>query len=258
MAGDKYKKVVAGAQFEVGAPLWNSITEAAKANEERGRAGGGQLPRRIPADQVYVQNNTGAKVSMYHVLGIDSGLAIAASGATGARQSNIVLKGIVPTSGSIGKFVITAQVIPAGSIGLAWVSGVCAVQVNVLSESTGTDNNYADVKSGETKQLEINTSGAAQILTRNSGTGTVWAVVRLGGTAAASGGTTGPTGPQGFGGPTGQSVTGPTGAVGPASTATGPTGPSGLPLVDPSGVDLYKGFYVVSGNVWAVDYLRAH
>jgi len=198
--GDKWKKVSAGSPVSISAPTWNGILDAGKAHEEsrRQNMAGGQATIVPQSGQVLVQNDTGAAVSMYHVLGIDTGLAITASGATGERQSNIILKGIVPTAGSVGKFVITSSPIAAGAIGLAWVAGVCAVQVNVISEATGTDNNYADVLATDTKQLEINTKGAAQILTRNSGTGTVWAVVRIGGTAGASGNVPAASGPDQF------------------------------------------------------------
>ncbi len=66
--------------------------------------------------------------------------------------------------------------IPAAAIGLAHLGGVCQVQVAVTDAGHG----WAEVKDSDSTVLGSAASGSARILSRESGTGTKWAVVRLG------------------------------------------------------------------------------
>ena len=85
----------------------------------------------------------------------------------------------------IGNFVILLEP-AAGEIGRACISGVCPVRVDVNDE----DDQFADVKDGEATMLESAPTGSARIIWKESGTGTKWAVVRLGGGAGLPPGTT--------------------------------------------------------------------
>jgi hypothetical protein len=92
-------------------------------------------------------------------------------------KSRVCVEGNTPaTPGHYGKFVILAQPLQSGSIGWAWASGVCVVQVDFDYE----DQPYADIKDGDAGLLEAGEGGAAQVLWKVTGTGTQWAIVRLG------------------------------------------------------------------------------
>jgi hypothetical protein len=82
-----------------------------------------------------------------------------------------------------GRFVVLAEPLAVGAIGRAYIAGVCPVQVNVTDEAHG----YASIADGDTTQLASATSGPAQILWKAAGTGSRWAVVRLGNTQATAG-----------------------------------------------------------------------
>ncbi len=76
----------------------------------------------------------------------------------------------------VGRFVILAEPLADGEIGRAFAHGVCPVKINVEDES----HTFADIEDAQTHYLKSGTSGAAQILWAESGTGEVWAIVRLG------------------------------------------------------------------------------
>jgi hypothetical protein len=63
-----------------------------------------------------------------------------------------------------------------GKFGMAALTGVFAAKLNVQAES----DEYADVEDGVMSRLKTGTSGAAQVLWKESGTGEKWGVVRLG------------------------------------------------------------------------------
>jgi len=75
-----------------------------------------------------------------------------------------------------GRFAVLLEPIPAGSLGLATVAGLCHVQVDVSDEGQV----WADVKDADAASLESGETGTARILWKESGTGVVWAVVLLG------------------------------------------------------------------------------
>jgi hypothetical protein len=74
-----------------------------------------------------------------------------------------------------GRFVILAEPLAAGEIGRAWASGVCQAWIDVTDEG----HRFADIDDGSSVLVSRGT-GAASILWKESGTGTKWAIVRLG------------------------------------------------------------------------------
>ena len=74
-----------------------------------------------------------------------------------------------------GKFAILWEPLKVGTLGLAWIFGVCQAQINVTNASHG----YADIANTDATKLTSNVAGGAQILWKESGTGTVWAVIRF-------------------------------------------------------------------------------
>lgn len=185
---------------------------------------------------ILVKNATTGPVSRWGVLSV-AGLVFTPSGATGSATQQFqdvpVLSGGLPTGGTA--FVVAVEPIKAGSIGRAAVAGVVQCKITVVSSS----DTFATAKDGDLSQLTSASSGEAQILWKESGTGAgKWALVRFGGAAGASirlgkvsgtwskGATASVTQWRGDGS---AAVSGPSGpatftAVNRAQTVTGPSG----------------------------------
>jgi hypothetical protein len=189
-----------------------------------------------PYTPILAKNNTTGTVNRWGVLSV-AGVVFTPSGATGNAtqqfQDQPVLSGGLPTGGS--SFVVAVEPIAAGKIGRVAVAGVVQAKINVVAES----DTFATAKDGDLTQLTSASSGEAQILWKESGTGaSKWAIVRFGGAGGASirlgkvtgtwskGSTASVTQWKGDGS---QAVTGASGpakfiAINRAQTVTGPTG----------------------------------
>jgi len=166
--------VKGGDRLEIRAPVWNKMLDAARGHQARQHSTGstpGQDFRGVP---VLIKNNSGYDRSQYDILGI-SGVVFAATD-DGFKQ-RIVLTGVTPAADSHeGKFAVLAEPIGDGDIGPAIVDGMTICQVDI----TDTTHEYADIADGDAAQLTSAKSGPVQILWIESGTGTKWAVVRIG------------------------------------------------------------------------------
>jgi hypothetical protein len=137
-----------------------------------------------PYTPILAKNNTTGSVRRWGVLSV-AGVVFTPSGATGNAtqqfQDQPVLSGGLPTGGS--SFVVAVEPIAAGKIGRVAVAGVVQAKINVVSES----DTFATAKDGDLTQLSSASSGEAQILWKESGTGaSKWAIVRFGGAGGAS------------------------------------------------------------------------
>ena len=135
---------------------------------------------------ILAKNNTTGAVRRWGVLSV-AGVVFTPSGATGSAtqqfQDQPVLSGGLPTGGS--SFVVAVEPIAAGKIGRVAVAGVVQAKINVVAES----DTFATAKDGDLTQLTSAASGEAQILWKESGTGSgKWAIVRFGGSGGAAGG----------------------------------------------------------------------
>ena len=166
--------VKAGDRLEIRAPVWNKMLDAARDRQAQqhstGRTPGPDF-RGVP---ILIKNNSGADRSQYEILGV-SGVVFAATD-DGFKQ-RIVLTGVTPATGSHeGKFAVLAEPIGDGDIGPAIVDGTTICQINI----TDADHEYADIADGDAAKLVSAKSGPVQIIWIESGTGTKWAVVRIG------------------------------------------------------------------------------
>lgn len=75
-----------------------------------------------------------------------------------------------------GKFCVMLQDCASGEYGKAIISGVIQCQINVVDD----DHFRADIADGVTASLKSAGIGAAKILWKDGGTGTVWAIVQIG------------------------------------------------------------------------------
>lgn len=159
------------------AACWNRVVSAVASLESMRRSGGRSAAGVQFADPciVRVKNSSGADRGRFEVLGVD-GVVFTPTDNLAQFQNAIYLDGKKPTASHLGKFVLLCQPLPSGAIGWAWVAGACVVKVDF-----GYDGQpYADVKDGDTGLLLGGEGGAAQVLWKEEGTGTKWAVVRLG------------------------------------------------------------------------------
>lgn len=175
---EDFRHVTAGQPIIISAPTWNAHQDAAKAFRQ-GRLGNvGQ--RAAQGNQwgnlVEVRNDTGSDVDRFGVLGIDD-VAIDPSTNLDEFQARIYLIGVTPSlSSHKGKFVVCRDAIPDGETGKAWISGVCPAYVNI----NDADDTSCDVKDGDATQLDSSPgTGSAQILWKESGTGSKWAIIRF-------------------------------------------------------------------------------
>ena len=176
-----HQKVIAGDPLNIPARTYNAFVELANRAE-------GTLPifgstaGQGPAAAVSVQNNSGADVARFGVLGVDSPI-FSPTASLVAFQEGIAINGVTPSSAShLGKFVVLLEPLANGKVGSACAAGLVPVQVNVANATDG----FADVTGGDTSKLTSGTSGAAQILWKAGGTGTQWAIVRLANPAPAA------------------------------------------------------------------------
>ncbi len=82
---------------------------------------------------------------------------------------------VMPTSDHLGKFVVLNEPLTSGGIGRAYIDGACPASVDIVNES----DRFADVVPDSTT-LRSGPTGAAEILWAEEGTGTKWAIIRLG------------------------------------------------------------------------------
>ena len=124
---------------------------------------------------ILVQNDSDADQERMAVLGIDDWL-FDPSQEEAKYKSRASASCVVPEADTHdGKFVILAEPIADGKVGRAYASGICPVKIDVQS----ADDEYADIADAETGHLESGSSGSAQILKKESGTGEKWALVRV-------------------------------------------------------------------------------
>jgi hypothetical protein len=171
-------KVHSGEPLRIPATAYNAFVEAALDFRSRQHNVAAPPGGWTASERVKIKNNSGTDVARFQILGID-GVVFDPQDALQAFQHEVVLSGITPNlwNHREGRFVICATPIPNGTIGTAWCSGTCPVQINVTNEY----HSYADVIHEEMAYLASAESGPCCILWKEAGTGVKWAVVRFGG-----------------------------------------------------------------------------
>lgn len=175
---DRLRKVKPGDPLVIPAETFNAFIDAARfcqdhrLNQARAGLAGSQ-----DSNLVIVKNASGQDRARFEILGIDSPV-ISPTDNLDQFLDQPALIGVSPTvADHSGKFVILAEPIHSGSLGWAWLSGVCPVRIQVTNQY----HSHADIASGTpTAYLASRAHGAAQILWKEPGTGVKWAIVRLG------------------------------------------------------------------------------
>jgi hypothetical protein len=122
-----------------------------------------------------VKNASGADQNRYAVLGV-SGPIYTPTDNLDSFKNKLAFIGALPTTASYtGKFVVLLEPAVNGAIVRAVIAGVVPVQVDFGDAS----HTFADVKNSSSASLKSGPSGSAQVLWKQSGTGVIWALVRL-------------------------------------------------------------------------------
>ena len=179
MAGDVMKKVQTGDPLKIPAETFNTFIDTARgfrASQQNVRR---QLqPAFRDTDIVLVRNDSGDDRQRFDVLGID-GVIFTPTDNLPGFQNRPALTGQLPDKDDhVGKFVILLEPVANGKIARAAVGGLCVARVEVADGEEWYG--YADIKDIDAEKLAGAPHGAAQVLWKETGTGTKWAVVRLG------------------------------------------------------------------------------
>jgi hypothetical protein len=177
MSGNPFKKLAKGDELSISATAFNALMDVAQ-REYGGAGSAGAGGAQVAGDHVVcrVLNNSGAAVDRFAVLGVDDA-AITYADNPNAFKSVPIISGVTPTVPDfVGYFIITLEPIRDGKIGRCLLAGLVPVQIAVANAG----DEWADVKDDDATQLQSGSAGAAQILWKESGTGTKWAWVRLG------------------------------------------------------------------------------
>ena len=178
--GDQFRQRRVGEQIPNSAEYYNALSRMYLASQAKllGSNAGDAAPFPDPG-LVLIKNNTSptTNVSRFGVLGVDGPLIDQAT-SDAEFKNRVVLTGSTPASANhTGKFVVALEPIAAGAIGMAVISGVVQVQVNM-----GAANDpWADIDAGNVDRLKSGPDGVARILWAASGAGVQWAIVAIGG-----------------------------------------------------------------------------
>ena len=183
MSEPQGKKIHAGDEFKgINARDWNSFLDAVKFLKNSTGAGTrGSKPQTFKRNSglVKCQNGTGTDLEQFHVVGFNSSLFNPAVHPAEFRRLPVAMIGATPTCDHVGKFGIMidpANSAAPGNVGECVVLGVTACRVLMCD----TTHEFCDVKVNDpTRLVSVANPAGAQILAKEPGLGTVWAIVRL-------------------------------------------------------------------------------
>ena len=178
------RKVGRGEPLEVPASAYNAFVDAAKAHRAEQLTVGRKTLRDQTLNLVMIRNDSGGAVGQYGILVVDEPVLLPSVNET-IFKNELALSCIEPIesgpSGQ-GRFVVLVEPLADEAVGLAAVSGVVQVKIDIVDE----DHEFADIIGGETGYLESAETGSAQILWSAPGSGVKWCVVRLSNPAPAA------------------------------------------------------------------------
>lgn len=139
----------------------------------------GQQIADIPMNfRVVVKNATTGDMGIYSCLYI-TGPMVNPTGTVGGQIASLpVLRGTVPDKDTGHRFCITLGPVDQDDYVAAAIDGVTPVKLNVIKE----DHRFAKPKDGSASEMDTDGHGPAQILWKESGTGSgKWGLIRFGG-----------------------------------------------------------------------------
>lgn len=178
MIANPFQKVTATQPFTPSARWFNDTIDAiADYKARKNRRTHGNAESSLDSGLCYVLNNSGSNLDRFAILGIGDPVTLPATNVDTFANA-IRIKGETPSDPEhVGKFIVLQETAPIGAVAIGLVSGISIVKLNVSDE----DDEFAEIDDGETDELKTGATGSAQILWKESGTGSgKWAIVRLG------------------------------------------------------------------------------
>jgi hypothetical protein len=174
--GNDLGRVNPGDPLELPARTFNIFCETAEEMRRmRGQFGAGPGEgRAMNAGVVTVRNDSGGDRDRFDVLAIGDPI-IDNTDNEAEFLNRVTFLGLLPyTSLHKGRFVVLLEPIADGGLGKAVVSGVVQVHIDV----SNADHQFADVTNADATKLTSGHTGA-EILWKETGTGTVWGIVHV-------------------------------------------------------------------------------
>ena len=181
-----FTKAQPGQPMRIPAAAYNAMLAAAEAYSFGNSLGGpGRGSARAP-HILRLKNATGAAVQRFSVLGIGAPIIEASTEVPGSGEEEYDIQakffancnafsGVAPVFADHEKrWCITLESIPAGEFGAAAILGVFPCLVSVGAE---TDPEAKVINADKEKLESCESGGTADILWKESGTGTKWALV---------------------------------------------------------------------------------
>ena len=155
----------------------NAVTDGlAYIDQQKHKEGGGPDQLRLQPGIVQIRNESGGALARFDILGI-SGVVPVYADNNDAFKAGPALTGATPDiDDHAGKFVVLLAPCADDEFAQAMIMGTTVCRVNV----TDAKHDYADIKDASATELYSGLGGSAQILWKESGTGTKLAYVRLG------------------------------------------------------------------------------
>lgn len=165
-----------GEPLRIRADDWNTLLEVASA--QRGAAASIISVSQVPSASgvvVPVKNGTGSTLSRYHAVGIGAPLFTPTDNLQ-SFKNQLAFNAATMSAAYFGSWAVLQETIDDGKIGMAMVSGVTVAEITV----NHADHDRVAVDTAGGTKLVSQFYGAGKILYKESGTGTKWAVIRIG------------------------------------------------------------------------------
>ena len=181
------EKVRSGEAVNIKASTWNAFVDAANfVKEAKRNASGKGVASGLDVGIVKVKNGESALMERFSAL-VLTGVAVTPETNEDEFVScPPVFSGMLMTAAREGMpWCVLLEPTPAGEIGRAMVLGVTPAKITV----SASDDQYAQPRAGSsTGVIETAATGTARILWKESGTGSKWAILQLGGAGSGGGG----------------------------------------------------------------------
>lgn len=170
-------KVNPGDPLRIQATDWNTlldVAEQARLTSLLTASGAARMSLRNGI-VVPVKNNTGATLSRYHAAGIGAPLFTHADNAD-TFLNQLGFNGQDAAATYLGKFAVMQETTPDQKIGRGLLQGITVAEITV----NHADHDRVDVDTSGGAKLVSQFYGAGEIVYKESGTGTKWAIIRVG------------------------------------------------------------------------------
>lgn len=175
---DDLRKVRPGDRLRVTSKAWNRVVDGLAVKPEFDASSNGYTPINF---RVMCRNQTGQAVPRWGILQI-TGIAVPVPGGDQQFQDWPAIVGATPATGP-APYVVAIEPMADGVMGRVAIDGVVQVKLEVVHAMHG----YANPKPGSVAEMKSDHSGTAEILWKESGTGSdKWALVRFNGRGPAT------------------------------------------------------------------------